>query len=66
MDKTNTEIHNSDIDEGHSDRKADVTQEACNYLNTKMASRELYTKKKIKIGVYPLGNRKYALPRKVV
>jgi len=36
------------------------------YLNTKMASRQLYNQKQVKLRVYPLGNNKYALPRKVM
>ena len=36
------------------------------YRQIQKASRQLYNQKQVKIRVYPLGNRKYALPRKVM
>jgi len=65
-DKTNASSVYNDIDEGYGNRKDDISQEAIDYRNTKMASRELYNLKQIKIRVYPLGNRKYVLPRKAM
>ena len=65
-DWTNTDSDYNDIAEGYGNRKDDISQEAIDYLNTKMASRQLYNQKQVKLRVYPLGNNKYALPRKVI
>ena len=65
-DWTNTDSNCNEIVEGHSDRKEDISQKTIDYLNTKMASHGLYNQKQVKLRVYPLGNNKYALPRKVM
>jgi hypothetical protein len=67
-DWTETKIHVASNDVwGGSVSKAvpEDNQRFTDCLNTKMASRNLYNQKQVKIRVYPLGKRKYVLPRKV-
>lgn len=67
MDKcTNANPVYSNIDEGNNDRKDDISQEAIDYLNTKMASYKLYNQKQGTIRVSPLATRKYVLPIKAM
>jgi hypothetical protein len=65
-DKTNLYTAYTDDDTGHNERKEEISQEAIDYLNTKMASRFLY-RKKYKVAIKEkLPIKKALLPRKVI
>ena len=66
--RTNTTIKSGEtwVSATSNNSDSEITQKVIDYYLTRKANRELYNKKQVRVRVYPLGVKKFVLPKKAM